>query len=222
MSKIVQIRQLLAEKHPGVRLGSEPAPARDVPVWTTGVWALDAALPGGLPRGTLTELCAAEGAWGSALVMRQLARQAAATQQWIALIDGTDSFDPGALDNATLEHLLWMRCKNASEAVKCADLVLRDGNLPIVVLDLALNAARELRAIPSSTWYRFQRLVEDGAAAFLAITPTAMASSAKHRIFLRGKMPVNAFGLTDAELMARLQIENAETQIELFQREAQA
>jgi hypothetical protein len=215
VSKIVQIRDLLAEKFPGVRLGSEPAPVRDAPVWTTGVWVLDAALPGGLPRGALTELCAADNAWGGALVTRQLVRQAAATQQWIALIDGMDSFDSGALDNATLEHLLWLRCKNAGEAVKCADLVLRDGNLPILVLDLALNPARELRKIPSSTWYRFQRLVEDGAASFLAITPTAMVSSAKHRILLRGKMPVEAFGLTDAELLGRIVIEGADVQHEL-------
>lgn len=222
MSKIVQIRDLLAEKFPGVRLGSEPAPVRDVPVWATGVWAVDAALPGGLPRGALTELCAERETWGSALVMRQLVRQAAGTQQWIAVIDGSDSFDPRALDNATLEHMLWLRCKNAGEAVKGADLVLRDGNLPIVVLDLALNPARELRKIPSSTWYRFQRLVEDGAASFLALTPSPMVSSAKHRVFLRGKMPVDAFGLTDAELVGRLQIESAETQVEMFEREARA
>lgn len=215
MSKIVQIRQLLAEKFPNVRIASEPAPVRDTPVWTTGVWSLDATLPGGLPRGALTELCAAEKAWGSALVLRQMIRQAAASHQWLALIDGLDSFDPGAFDNATLEHLLWIRCHNAPEAVKACDLILRDGNLPIVVLDLALNPLRELRKIPSSTWYRFQRLVEDGNSAFLTITPSPMASSAKHRIFLRGKITADAFELTEAELLSRVVIESAEVQHEL-------
>ena len=215
MSKIVQIRELLAEKFPNVRIASEPAPVRDMPVWPTGLWPLDNTLPGGLPRGSLTELTAPNDAWGSALVLRQLIRQAAASHQWLALIDGSDSFDPAAFDNATLEHLLWIRCANASEAVKAADLILRDGNLPIVVLDLVMNAARELRKIPSSTWYRFQRLVENGAASFLAITPTPMAPSAKHRIFLKGKMPVDAFIRTDAELTGRLVIEPAEVQHEL-------
>jgi hypothetical protein len=215
VNNIVQIRQFLAEKFPGVRLGSEPAPVRDAPVWATGVSALDQILPGGLERAALTELCAPEKSWGSALVLRQIIRHAAATHQWLALIDGVDCFDPGAFDNAMLEHLLWLRCHNAAEAVKATDLVLRDGNLPIIVLDLALNPARELRKIPSSTWYRFQRLVEEGAAAFLAITPTPMASSAKHRIFLRGEMPADAFHLTETQLLDSLLIEPAESQREI-------
>src|SRR5687768_10663431 len=212
MNNIVQIRQFLAEKFPGVRIGSEPAPVRDVPIWTTGLATLDDTLPGGLPRASLTELCASENSWGSALILRQLIRQAAATRQWLALVDGADSFDPGAFDNATLEHILWLRCKNAAEAVKATDLILRDGNLPIILLDLALNPARELRKIPSSTWYRFQRLVEEGAAAFLAITPTPMASSAKHRIFLRGQMPADAFHLTETQLLQKIVVESNEAQ----------
>lgn len=220
MNKIVQIRQFLAEKFPGVRIGSEPAPARDVPIWSTGVWALDNTLPGGLPRAALTELCASEKSWGSALILRQLIRHAAASHQWLALIDGIDSFDPRAFDNATLENLLWLRCHNAAEAVKATDLVLRDGNLPIVILDLVLNPARELRKIPSSTWYRFQRLVEDGNAAFLTITPTPMASSAKYRLFLRSDLPTDAFHLTENQLLNCLRIESAESEHELAEPQA--
>ena len=217
VNKIIQIRDLLAEKFPGIRIAAEPAPVRDTPIWETGLPALDNVLPGGLERGALTELCAAENAWGSALVLRQILRQAAATHQWMALIDGADSFDPDSFDNSTLEHLLWLRCAKADQAIKAADIVLRDGNLPILVLDLALNSARELRKIPSSTWYRFQRLVENGAAAFLAITPTPMVSSARQRVFLRGSIPTNAFELTEPQLLQRLLIEQAETQRELFQ-----
>jgi len=214
VSKIVQIRQLLAEKFPGVRMAGDIAATRGVPVWATGIWALDEALPGGIPRGALTEISAPENGFGSALILRQIIRQAAGTHQWVALIDGADCFDPGAFDNATLEHLLWIRCKDAGEAMKAADLVLRDGNLPIVALDLALNPARELRKIPSSTWYRFQRLAEEGAAAFVAFTPTPMVSSAKQRVLLRGDLPAEAFGLSEAELLHRLVIENAEEQRE--------
>jgi hypothetical protein len=220
VNNIVQIRQFLAEKFPGVRIGSEPAPVRDVPVWPTGLAAMDNTLAGGLARAALTELCAPENSWGSALILRQIIRHAATTHQWIALIDGVDSFDPGAFDNATLENLLWVRCHNAAEAIKVTDLVLRDGNLPLVILDLAINPARELRKIPSSTWYRFQRLVEGGASAFLAITPTPMASSAKHRIFLRGEMPEDAFHLSETQLLNRLIIESSEAQREASQPQA--
>lgn len=221
VSKIIQIREFLAEKFPGIRVASEPAPVRDIPVWSTGLPALDDALSGGLPRGALTELAAPDQAWGSALILRQVIRQAATNHQWLALIDGADSFDPGAYDNATLEHLLWLRCAKADEAIKCADLILRDGNLPIVILDLAMNNARELRRIPSSTWYRFQRLVEGGAAAFLAITPQAMVSSARERVFLRGSMPSGAFELSEPQLLKRIVVENAETQRELGLPDAQ-
>jgi hypothetical protein len=214
VSKIIQIRDFLAEKFPGVRLASEPAPARDSPLWPTGLAALDDSLAGGLPRGALTELCAADNAWGSAFVLRQIIRQASESHQWVALIDGMDSFDPGAFDNATLEHLLWMRCANADEAVKCADLILRDGNLPIVILDLAMNSARELRRVPSSTWYRFQRLAEGGAAAFLAITPQPQAASARQRVFLRGGLPAEAFDLAEPQLRQRIAVENAAEQRE--------
>lgn len=213
MNKIVQIRQLLAEKLPGVRIATDPAPVREAAHWRTGLWALDAALGGGLTRGGLTELCGETGS-GSALVLRQVIRQAASSQQWIALIDGTDCFDPGAFDNATLEHLLWLRCKNADEAVKCADLILRDGNLPIVVLDLSLNQARELRGVKSSTWYRFQRLVENGTSAFLTFTPMPLTSSAGRRLFLRSNLPAEAFELTEAELIERLVFEDVEAQRE--------
>jgi len=217
VNKIVQIRDLLAEKFPGIRIAADPAPVREAPIWETGLATFDRVLPGGLERGAVTELCAMENVWGSALVLRQIIRQAAATHQWMSLVDGADSFDPNSFDNATLEHLLWLRCSKAEQAIKAADIILRDGNLPIVVMDLAMNTAREWRRIPSSTWYRFQRLVEDGGAAFLAITPAPMASSARHRIFLRGLMPVDAFELTEEQLLARLVLENAEAQRELFQ-----
>lgn len=221
MNKILQIRQLIAEKLPGVRIATDPVPAREVAYWRTGLWSLDDALGGGLTRGGVTEICGETGP-GSALVLRQVIRQAAASQQWLALIDGSDSFDPGAYDNATLEHLLWLRCKNADEAIKCADLILRDGNLPVVILDLALNPARELRKIKSTTWYRFQRLVEDGTAAFLTLTPMAMASSANRRLFLRGEFPPEAFELNEADLLQRLVFEDANAQREARHRIATA
>jgi hypothetical protein len=60
--------------------------------------------------------------------------------------------------NSILRQLLWMRCTKALEAVKAADLLLRDGNFPLVIVDLILNSPEELRKIPQTTWYRLQRL----------------------------------------------------------------
>ena len=123
---------------------------------------------------------------------------------FLALVDGKDSFDPQPLDNARLGHLLWVRCQKAFEAVQAADLLLRDGNFPLVILDLVLNASEELRKIPQTSWYRLQRLVEAAPAAFLILTRTSLISSAQLKLSLN-----NAWQLADLEqgcLTPRLQI----------------
>jgi hypothetical protein len=104
-----------------------------------------------------------------------------------------------------LRHLLWVRCSQASQAVQAADFLLRDGNFPLVVLDLVLNAAEELRKIPQTHWYRLQRLVEAAPAAFLVLTRQTIISSARLKLSLR-----NAWRLHDLEaqdLSARLKME---------------
>jgi hypothetical protein len=78
--------------------------------------------------------------------------------------------------------------------VQAADFLLRDGNFPVVVLDLALNAAHELRKIPQSHWYRLQRLVESAPAAFLVLTRESIISSAQLKVSLQ-----NAWRLRDLE-----------------------
>ena len=99
-------------------------------------------------------------------------------------------------------NLLWVRCTKALDAVKAADLLLRDGNFPLVVLDLVLNASAELRKIPQTSWYRLQRLVETAPTAFLVLTRASIISSAQLKLSLD-----NAWTLADLEqdhLTARL------------------
>ncbi len=81
---------------------------------------------------------------------------------------------------------------------------MRDGNFPLVVLDLVLNASAELRKIPQTSWYRLQRLVEAAPTAFLVLTRESIISSAQLKLSLD-----NAWTLADLEqnhLTARLQI----------------
>ena len=103
-----------------------------------------------------------------------------------------------------MRNLLWVRCTKALDAVKAADLLLRDGNFPLVVLDLVLNPSAELRKIPQTSWYRLQRLVETAPTAFLVLTRASMISSAQLKLSLD-----NAWTLADLEqdhLSARLKI----------------
>jgi len=197
---IVDLRKLLGERFPQPIIPSASRLA-------TGLPAIDGAIGGGLPKGSITELSSSQVSAGSALLLYALLQNAQRDGYFLALVDGRDSFDPsalGGLGNRRLHNLLWVRCTKALDAVKAADLLLRDGNFPLVVLDLVLNASAELRKIPQTSWYRLQRLVETAPTAFLVLTRASIISSAQLKLSLD-----NAWRLTDLEqdhLTAQLKI----------------
>jgi hypothetical protein len=185
--KIIDLRNLLAERFP------QPF-TPPVPRLATGLPAIDEAIGGGLPKSAITELSSPKVSAGSALLLYALLQSAQRSGHFLALVDGRDSFDPQPLGNERLRNLLWVRCTKAFDAVKAADLLLRDGNFALVVLDLVLNASAELRKIPQTSWYRLQRLVETAPAAFLVLTRASMISSAQLKLSLD-----NAWTLADLE-----------------------
>lgn len=196
--KIVDLRNLLAERFPQART---PPPARFV----TGLPALDAATGGGLPKGAITELTSPYVSAGTALLLYTLLQGAQRVRSFLALIDGRDSFDPEPLGNFRLRHLLWIRCTKTSDAVKAADLLLRDGNFPIVVLDLVFNAPDELRKIPQTSWYRLQRLVESVPTAFLVLTRRSLIGSAQVKLMLENTWKLE--NLQQEDICSQLQFE---------------
>ncbi|MGZ5566051.1 MAG: hypothetical protein ACXWKG_03465 [Limisphaerales bacterium] len=200
--EIVQLRQLLAERFPHLRNWTDtpPAPAH----WKTGVDHLDAVLHGGLTKGSITEIVSAKTGSGTGLLSHALIQQAHTTQQIIVLIDAADSFDPCGFDQETLSRLLWVRCKNAAEALKATDIILRDRNLPLVLLDLKMNPAAQLRKISGTTWYRLQRIIQQNGTSFVVFTPTAMVSSTEVRVSLETQFDIDALSQTPEELVPRL------------------
>jgi hypothetical protein len=213
-SQIVQLRQLLADRFPHLRSWTD-APSAPT-CWKTGVEHLDNLLHGGLAKGSITEIVgtrfgrderAASSASGSGLLLHALIQQAHATQQIVVLIDAADSFDPCAFVQETLSRLLWVRCKNAAEALKATDIILRDRNLPLVLLDLKMNPAAQLRKISGTTWYRLQRIVQQNGTAFVVFTPNPMISSAEVRIGLDSQFNISALSQTPEELIPQLKIE---------------
>ena len=193
--KIIDLRRLLVERFPH-------APATAATHLVTGSFFLDECTSGGLPRGAITELICPRTSAGSASLIHALVHAAHRDNHFLALIDGRDSFDPCGLDNASLRHLLWVRCSKASEVIKAGDLLLRDGNFPLVILDLVLNAPEELRKIPQTNWYRLQRLVELAPAACLVLTRYAMVASAQLKLVLENSW--NLDSLEDESAMAEL------------------
>ncbi|MFL6538605.1 MAG: hypothetical protein ACJ8JD_10560 [Chthoniobacterales bacterium] len=179
-SSVIDLRKLLAERFPQSFV---PRHAR----LTTELAPLDEATGGGWPKSAITEITSPHVSAGSASLIHALLGHAQRSHSFLALVDGRDSFDPATAGDARLRHLLWVRCHQASEAVKAGDLLLRDGNFPLVVLDLVLNTPDELRRIPQTNWYRLQRLVEGTSVAFVVLTRRSMISSAQLKLILNNQ-----------------------------------
>src|SRR6184192_501272 len=206
--KIIDLRNLLANRFPHAPM---PAGTRLV----TGLSFLDEAIGGGLPKGAITELISPEVSAGSASLIHALLETAQRDCYFLALIDGRDSFDPQPLGNACLGHLLWMRCTKALEAIKAADLLLRDGNFSLVIVDLVLNPVEELHKIPQTSWYRLQRLVESAPTACLVLTRHGMVSSAQLKMVLENSWSLETFKEVDAISQLRFRVQRSHLRSEV-------
>jgi recombination protein RecA len=78
---------------------------------STGISELDALLTGGIPRGSLIELCGSPSSGRTSIVFSLLAA-ATRRQEACAYVDVSDSLDPLSLASAgvDLARLLWIRC----------------------------------------------------------------------------------------------------------------
>jgi hypothetical protein len=206
-ANVIQLRQMLSEKFPAAHLpleSSRPAETRCRP---TGLPQIDDPLRGGLPKGALAELSGTKKCSGSATLVREILSHAARQNEIVTLIDAGDSLDVARIGERILSRLLWVRCRAADEALKAADLVLRDNNLPLVLIDLKLAPEKQLRKIPATVWYRFQRLVEETSAVCMILTPWPMVSPAQTRIALHSTFSLETLEKNADELLDELKLE---------------
>lgn len=178
MKSIAELRADLAKRFP---TATRPL-GRALPA---GIPAIDDAA-GGLPLGAITEIVATTPSCGSHLLLGQLLAVTRASRMRVALVDSTDSFDPASWSEDLLAHLIWVRCAGMAPALSVADLVARDANLGLVVLDLRRAPLADLRRIPGPQWYRLQRAVEPADLALVVLTPRATVVSAQLRFELKG------------------------------------
>src|SRR5947207_5326947 len=206
--KVVDLRKLLAARFP--HPSSSP-----ISVLPTGNQLLDQITGGGLPKSAITELITPKHSAGSASLIHALLQSAERARHFMALIDGSDSFDPGSSYNSALPHLLWVRCRKAFDAIKAADFLLRDGNFPLVILDLVLNPADELRKIPQTSWYRLQRLAEAVPTACLIINREGIVGSAQLKIVLENSWTLQTLEKENAISHLRFRIQRSHRKSEL-------
>jgi hypothetical protein len=170
-----QVEARLADRIPFAFARRPPVEVRTV---ITGVNAIDAAI-GGIPCGGITEIVGP--AWCSA-GRRSLQAQlltCATRNQFCALVDANDSFDPRSAKTAgvNLERVLWIRgegrgVKALEQAFKASDLLLqRSGGFGLIMIDLAGISERFVRKVPLTTWFRFRSVAEKFDSPMVFITP---------------------------------------------------
>ena len=194
--KIIELRKVLAERFPR----QNGTPSFCIP---TGWAPLDSVLGGGLPKGAITQLLIPNISSGGAIVLHEIIEAMQELSHHVALIDGRDCFEPAA------DHplLLWIRCNNVLQALKATDLVLRDGNLSLVILDFKENLEKELRKIPGSAWYRFQRITEENRNTLLAITRQPIVPSAQITISTSRRLYIDDLSTQRSDLVKFISLE---------------
>lgn len=158
----------------------------------------------GLAKGAVTEVVSAQG--GGGLLIACLLEHQGTVNEPVALVDGGDAFDPWSVAPAVLERLLWLRCRETTLAVKAADLLLRDGNIPLVLLDLQPHALKEVQGLHSSLWHRLRLLAEKSGTSLCVLTPGRCVPCARSRVVLEPRFTLEDQHQEHNALAARLHL----------------
>jgi hypothetical protein len=174
LESLLRARRLQADAPP---LRGEDCRLRPL---ATGIAEVDALLGGGFPRGQLSEVHGPVSSGRTGLVLSLLAR-VTRTGSLVALVDPLDRLDPASASAAgvDLARLLWLRgprgegeeprAKTLAEATAAVATLAGSGLFEVVVLDLAGASDHDRRRLPSTTWIRLQRMVEELKTALLLV-----------------------------------------------------
>lgn len=195
---VTALRALIAQRHAAPSVFS---PAESV--LPSGLPHLDQTL-GGLPPAALTEIVCDAPSCGGHLLLAGLLAATRRSRQRIALLDASDTFDPGSHEPSSLEHLVWVRPRTPEEAFAAADLLARDANLTWLVLELRGIPAHRLGRIPAPSWYRLQRALESSGVAGLVLSPHPLAPCTRVRLRLRQSHRLFSLSEDQSALIPRL------------------
>jgi recombination protein RecA len=182
MSSVAVIRSQVERRIPGALTVYE----RQTPeVFPTGIAALDQQL-GGIPKGGLTQICAPAGinSGRTTLLMSLLAQATREKEEFCAVVDATDCFDPESASKmgVCFSRLLWVRCgdrgMNALErSFRATDILIQNGGFGVIVLNLSYIEEKLIRKIPLTSWFCLARKIERTSTAFVVLLPYSAAQS---------------------------------------------
>jgi len=133
---------------------------------------------GGLRTGAVTEVTGSSS--GVQVLLAALLESAARECFHVGLVDASRSFYPADWPASQLNRMLWVMCNDARHAVQAVDFLIRDGNLPFLVLDL--QGVQEVSKVPASSWHRFHRLLETSDMALVVLSSRPVVEGAAMRI----------------------------------------
>ena len=222
--RVDQLRDLLRQKYPEAH--RSPA-AGQIPSSASPRCAVlppNEALTLNALEGQFTEITGGdspEACPGVALILHHLLELASKAGRGLVLVDGADRFDPQSYPAPLCRNLFWARCKKESGqnrgsgvqmALKVTDLFLRDGNLPLVVLDLFQIPEQEVARVNLSIWYRLRQLTEQNGSGLCLLTARSTGPAAHRRLALVSSFTLDALDLPRSALLPQLRLRLERTQ----------
>ncbi|MCU0780885.1 MAG: hypothetical protein MUF04_07260, partial [Akkermansiaceae bacterium] len=206
-SVVAMLRRQLREKFPQA--------CGDAVAMGTGGGAAGAAVGGQVagawggqlefPAGVLTEVTGVGAGWVVAVLLEEAENEPGVPE--LVLVDGADGFDPASFSARVCARLLWVRCrKSALEMVKAADWVVRDGNVPQVVVDATGLDRRELAQVPASAWWRLRQGAERSGCRLVVVAAARLVPAAGRRWRTTAAWGLDDLTANRRELLARLRV----------------
>lgn len=192
-----QLREKFPQAHASVPVTEARSSARIGPM--TEPFA-----PHLFPIGAISEVIGA----GTGMLMASLLGEPEKSVDFpeFVLIDGGDGFDPASFSPGACSRLLWVRCREAEEMLKSTDLLVRDGNVPFVLLDTCGIDPRELRRLPASVWWRLKLAAESNGCRLVVMSIHAQVPCAAVRLAMNARLELADFDLPRQELLRRLSV----------------
>ena len=187
-----QLREKFPQAHAHAALSKESPQQTERPFETTC-----------FPAAAISEIIPSTGVCGISLWIAGLLGEPEEAPEFpkFILVDGGDGFDPASHGVTACSQLLWVRCRKIHEALKAADLVVRDANIPFVILDLCSLPTTSLRGIPAASWWRLKQLCETSACRLVVLSPSPLVPCASLRLTLTRSLGIKDFDLFLPEIL---------------------
>lgn len=199
MSRALRVEEL-ARAFPSARIGYAGSMSTSVQRRPTGIFQLDALLDGGLAMGGCVEVIETARGLGGQVLLHALLRMSRREAAFLALIDPADAFDPQSARSVELQSLLWVRGVGPRDALRVADILVRDENFTLVVVDFRDEGHnRAAGRLPSNLWQRLSRAVREGGCCLVTLSSKPLLPVHRQRVGISSRFSPN---LLDAPFSA--------------------